>query len=1110
MKYGKKERGAVSVFLVIILVPCLLVSSIFVDVGRVYLSKGMAQTSGELALNTLMTNYDYDLNDFYGMVASCQSIDEFYDVSAQYFLRTMKSQNLSGDEIVLLSQQFANVVGDDSIYDYLKVEEVNDTAVKAVDGADLTNATLIKNQVVDFMKYRGAIVVVEEILDKIQNEPTVNEFLESHENEPLVEEKIDFYEAEGELTKAAFKTYDYLYHHYTTDRYTNEKMQEAIDKLEAARTTYAEIHKLMITNLYNTEGLNVFKRPTVALSYTNNGNSQAYSYTSAGCNSGTKKVVDEEATQKKKEEAEKKKKEEAEKKKQEAAGSGSESESETGAASEDEEDYTVYKDVYYANGELIKSHFTNVENAINSFKAVKTDLVEEANKTVYTSGVTNDIQYWKREIDTLNHTYGDTGKSYLAVYQERAKTMIDAYAKMNATMSCPVLDNPPDGYLDRYHSLKSQVESLQSTYLTADVTNDGDGYLLLVRRLENISFNNINNINPSTVTLSSGAKLNSELSGIAGELVTIRAQMQNYVDVLTVVIEGDSSKKVVSLDKLTKLANTYKIELSEWKAEANILDTNLAGKDRDEINELSHTLADQISEEAVAELKTRLINMRSQFQGVINAIDSMTYGGKKISEITNYDTLKSQASSQVSESSIGLTNEELTSYADSTFQALFVPKAGNAIYTMNTADDYNLQLNPEAGNRGVNVPALYVYLWDKFKESNGAEADRVENEMGNAKSTTDDYLNGENSKSRYHYSNTTNITPSFSQNQVFGLVDDGIGGLGSLIGALLNGNVESIRDNLFLSVYVMEMFSYATYENEGKYDILAERGYDVTDFNKSNYVEKYRDADADWTDKSPQKAYNKSLTNKMINLNNNAAMGAEVEYILYGKSTNADNVKEAYGDIYAIRYSLNLVSAFANFWSESSSDTGTVINTVAYSLSAATGGIIPAPAIKVVILPILTLFETSNDLNRLEAGFPVELYKTDETYWHYSLDSGEGGISGIMTKLTEITTQGFQNPRGTGLFYSDYITLFVVLGFQGDKSEDMTRRMAEVIQANMQKLTNNTDYSMSNAKIYFQLEAKLKVDPLLITIPLFDQYNGGYNSSNTDWCTYQTNIIRGY
>lgn len=890
--------------------------------------------------------------------------------------------------------------------------------------------------------------------------------------------------------------------------YTNEKMQEAIDKLEAARTTYAEMHKLMITNLYNTEGLNVFKRPTVALSYTNNGNSAAYSYISTGCNSGTKKVVDEEATQKKKEEAEKKK--------QEAAENGSESEIETDAASETEEDYTVYKDVYYANGELINSHFTNVENAINSFKAVKTDLVEEANKTVYTSGVTNDIQYWKREIDTLNHTYGDTGKSYLAVYEERAKVMMDAYAKMNAMMTCPVKENPPDGYENTHSSLKSQVESLQSNYLTAGVTNAGDGYLTLVNRLENISSNNINNINPDTVTLSSGATINSELSRIAGELVAIRAQMQNYVDVLTVVIEGDSSKKVVSLDKLRTLAATYRTELNEWDAVADATDTHMGEEDRDEISDLSKTLADQINDEAVTELKTRLLNMRAQFQGVINAIDSMTYGGKKISEIMNYNTLKNQASSQVSESSIGLTNEELTSYADSTFQALFVPKAGNAIYTMNTADDYNLQLNPETDvDAGivpsVNVPALYVYLRDKFKEANGTEAEKTESEIKKAKKDTKDLVENA-SNNRYGYTGTTDIAPSFSQGQTFGLLEDGIGGLGSIVQTLFDGNVESIRDNLYLSVYATEMFSYATYENEGKYHLLEKStntSDDVKKLTESSYPEKYNSVNDKWTDESPKVTYNKSLTNKMINVTNNAAMGAEVEYILYGKDKNADNVKAAYADIAAIRGALNTISAFQNFWIRTNNSTAQMIDTISNGLSGATGGIIPAMAIKLVILALLTVFETCNDLNRLEAGFPVELYKSGVEYWHYSLGSKEESISDIMTKLSSYG-QGFNNEEATGLFYSDYLTLFVVLGFQGDKSEDMTRRMAEVIQANMQKLTNNTDYSMSNAKVYFQLEAKLKVDPLLITIPLFDQYNSTYDSSNTDWCTYQKKVIRGY
>ena len=94
MKSYKKTRGAVSVFLVLILVPCLLASSIFVDVSRVELAKGDTLSAADNALNALLAHFDTDLNDWYGMVASCQNIDEFYAQSKNYFLSIVTSQDL--------------------------------------------------------------------------------------------------------------------------------------------------------------------------------------------------------------------------------------------------------------------------------------------------------------------------------------------------------------------------------------------------------------------------------------------------------------------------------------------------------------------------------------------------------------------------------------------------------------------------------------------------------------------------------------------------------------------------------------------------------------------------------------------------------------------------------------------------------------------------------------------------------------------------------------------------------------------------------------------------------------------------------------------------------
>lgn len=47
-----------------------------------------------------------------------------------------------------------------------------------------------------------------------------------------------------------------------------------------------------------------------------------------------------------------------------------------------------------------------------------------------------------------------------------------------------------------------------------------------------------------------------------------------------------------------------------------------------------------------------------------------------------------------------------------------------------------------------------------------------------------------------------------------------------------------------------------------------------------------------------------------------------------------------------------------------------------------TAGVIPAALTKVILLPILTVFETCNDMDRLAAGFPVELYKQAGDWWY--------------------------------------------------------------------------------------------------------------------------------
>ena len=78
MKNKKSNsHGAVSVFIAIILVPCIVFTCIFGDLSRVQLSMATATSAGDLSLYSLMSHYDKDLKEFYGLVGSCQNIDEF-------------------------------------------------------------------------------------------------------------------------------------------------------------------------------------------------------------------------------------------------------------------------------------------------------------------------------------------------------------------------------------------------------------------------------------------------------------------------------------------------------------------------------------------------------------------------------------------------------------------------------------------------------------------------------------------------------------------------------------------------------------------------------------------------------------------------------------------------------------------------------------------------------------------------------------------------------------------------------------------------------------------------------------------------------------------------
>ena len=169
-------------------------------------------------------------------------------------------------------------------------------------------------------------------------------------------------------------------------------------------------------------------------------------------------------------------------------------------------------------------------------------------------------------------------------------------------------------------------------------------------------------------------------------------------------------------------------------------------------------------------------------------------------------------------------------------------------------------------------------------------------------------------------------------------------------------------------------------------------------------------------------------------------------------------------------------------------------------MAAATGGIVPTPVTKCVLILVLSTLETAKDLERLKAGAPVELYKARADDWYYSLEGG--GFP---------PTSGSAQEKEDGLYYSDYLYVFLLLGLTGDTYPDMLLRVGDLIQANMRIATGDEEYSLDKTRCYFELTGKVRVRPLMMTLPIVTTVEGSSDMlQTTDWCTYSLHLIRGY
>lgn len=209
-------------------------------------------------------------------------------------------------------------------------------------------------------------------------------------------------------------------------------------------------------------------------------------------------------------------------------------------------------------------------------------------------------------------------------------------------------------------------------------------------------------------------------------------------------------------------------------------------------------------------------------------------------------------------------------------------------------------------------------------------------------------------------------------------------------------------ENLYISEYAMQMFSYYTVNKK------------------------------DGQDRPPEDI----ISISGYSLSEHAAYKAECEYILWGKDESQANIRNTVMMIFGIRLLFNSFFAFTD---------KTIGNNATAMAELIAGGWAPylVPIIKVVIKLGFAGVETANDISKLKQGYGVVIVKNKDS-WASLPHNGNNTDS----------------KHGLTFDYSEYLRVFLNISMLGGQGKGILGRIADCIQVNQPDMNLLEGYTM--------------------------------------------------
>lgn len=230
-KFLRDCRGAVTVFVTLLLIPATLICGTGVDIARLFAARSVVQDANQLAANSVLASYDAMLQDLYGLFGVMKDdptlagmIDDYIQVSV--FGEDWQEEGMGTFQLFYGSN--------------LNAGEIVPAADK-----NLKNQEVLRRQIEEYAKFRAPVIIVEEILGILDS------FEKVKADAKVIKTKMDLDDKVEDIEKIYKRIYAKIQEVNQIEQHENSAMQSVNTYL---KNVHEELKSLYNTRWMWTEG----------------------------------------------------------------------------------------------------------------------------------------------------------------------------------------------------------------------------------------------------------------------------------------------------------------------------------------------------------------------------------------------------------------------------------------------------------------------------------------------------------------------------------------------------------------------------------------------------------------------------------------------------------------------------------------------------------------------------------------------------------------------------------------------------------------------------------------------------------------------------------------